>query len=539
VRGDIRTIIRETAARYWVLGLALLVSLGGKAALLAAQAVSFNADEAVVALMAKHILQGGHPLFFYGQAYMGSLDAALVAGGFALFGPHLWVVRAVQALLYAGTMILWYKFCEEGFGSAAVARIAVLFLAIPPVFAALYTTISLGGYGEALFFGSLSMLLSLQIVRGKSTVGRWLGLGFAAGIGFWSFPLSLILTAPAWVAAAAAALRLPANPSASSRRWLRLAFLSAGTVLGALPWIIGWIQIGTGALSEFGGSAIADTLQGGWGTILALRLLNFFVFGTSALFGLRPSWELRWLIPVLLPAALILHLAAAAAAAWGLRLRDAVRPARWMLAGPVVLLLLVYLFTPFGNDPSGRYFLPLVLVVAAFAAEWTVRTASRYGVAAYLIPAVLLIYQAAGVFDCATRNPPGVTTQFDPVAQLDQRDLPKVIDFLRLHGETRGYTNYWVSFPLAFLSGEDLIFTARLPYHENLRYTARDDRYPPYDDLVEKAGRVAYITTKNPALDSLLESTFLRLGVRYQIEQIGDFRIYYDLSRVVRPEEIL
>ena len=113
------------------------------------------------------------------------------------------------------------------------------------------------------------------------------------------------------------------------------------------------------------------------------------------------------------------------------------------------------------------------------------------------------------------------------------------MDFLRLHGETRGYTNYWVSFPLAFLSGEDLIFTARLPYHADLRYTPRDDRYPPYDDLVEKAERVAYITTKNPALDSLLESAFQRLGVIYKIEQIGDFRIYYGLSRAVRPEEIL
>ncbi len=538
MRGDIRSIIRETATRYGVLGLALAISLGGKAALLAAQAVPFNADEAVVALMAKHILLGERPLFFYGQAYMGSLDAVLVAGGFALFGPQVWIVRAVQALLYAGTMILWFKFCEEGFGSATVARIAVLFLAIPPVFAVLYTTISLGGYGEALLFGSLSMFLAMQILHGKANPARWFGLGLSTGIGFWSFPLSLLLTAPACLAAILGRHSAQKPPS-GNRRWTWFAILSAGVWVGVLPWIIGWTQKGAGVWSELGGNAIADTLSGGWETILALRLLNFFVFGISTLFGLRPSWEWRWLIPVLLPAALIIHIAAAATAAWGLRLRDAVRPARWMLAGPVAILILVYLFTPFGNDPSGRYFLPLALVTAAFAAELTVRAASRFGPAAYLLPAVLLIYQASGVIDCATRVPPGVTTQFDPVAQLDQRDLPKVIDFLRLHGETRGYTNYWVSFPLAFSSGEELVFTARLPYHEDLRYTPRDDRYSPYDALVEKAAHVAYITTNNPALDSVLESAFLRLGVSYQIEQIGDFRIYYQLSRVVRPEEIL
>jgi hypothetical protein len=72
-----------------------------------------------------------------------------------------------------------------------------------------------------------------------------------------------------------------------------------------------------------------------------------------------------------------------------------------------------------------------------------------------------------------------------------------------------------------------------------LRYTPRDDRYPPYDRIVESADHTAYITTKNPALDSLLESAFERLGVTYHVKQIGDFRIYFRLSRPVRPEEIL
>jgi hypothetical protein len=521
-----------------VLGLALLVSLGGKAALLAVQAVPFNADEAVVSLMARHILAGERPLFFYGQAYMGSLDAALAAAGFALLGQHVWVVRAVQMLLFAGTMILWHRFCEIGFGSLAVARIAVLILAVPPVFLTLYTTSTLGGYGEALFFGSACMLLALQIIRGKSNVGRWFGLGWAAGMGFWSFPLSLLLTAPAGLAALAFG---PARPVSApkSKLWLRIGLLSAGSVVGALPWISGWIRMGAAALEELGGSAIAGTLSGGPAEVLSIRLLNLLLFGTSTLFGLRPSWELRWLAPVLIPIALTVHLAAAAFAVQSLRLRDAARPARWMLAGSAAALVGLYLFTPFGNDPSGRYFLPLCLPLAASAAAFTVWAAPRIGRLAFLAPLVLIVYQAAGTLDCAARVPPGVTTQFDPVAQLDQRDMPKVIAFLQRHGETIGYTNYWVSFPLAFLSGEELIFTARLPYHEDLRYTARDDRYPPYDILVETADHAAYITTKNPALDAVLESAFERLGITYHIEQIGDFRIYYGLSRPVRPEEIL
>jgi hypothetical protein len=524
-------IIRETAGRYGMLGLALCISIGGKAALLAAQAVPFNADEAVVALMARHILAGERPLFFYGQAYMGSLDAALVAAGFALLGQQVWVVRAVQVLLFAGTLILWHRFCRTAFDPPAVADAAVLLLAVPPVFLTLYTTSTLGGYGEALFFGSLCMLLAAQIVRGKSNVGRWLGLGLSAGIGFWSFPLSLLLTAPAVLTA------LVFGPESKKRPWVRSGLAAAGAFAGALPWIIGWIRMGAAAVQELGGSAIAGTLAGGPAEVLAIRLLNLLLFGTSVLFGVRPSWELRWLLPALIPVILIIQLATAAYAAASLQRRDAARPARWMLAGSAAALAALYLFTPFGNDPSGRYFLPLCLPLAAFAAEFILWSAARVGRIAYLLLPALMAYHAAATLDCAGRIPPGITTQFDPVAQLDQRRIPEVIDFLHSHGETLGYTNYWVSFPLAFLSGEDLIFTARLPYHEDLRYTARDDRYPPYDLLVESGNHTAYITARNKALDSLLESAFARLGVEYQTEQIGDFRIYYRLSRPVRPEE--
>jgi 4-amino-4-deoxy-L-arabinose transferase-like glycosyltransferase len=537
VRGNILAIIRETAVRHWGLGLALLLALGGKFALLWAQAFPFNADEAVVALMARHILQGERPLFFYGQAYMGSLDAFLAAAGFALLGPQVWVVRAVQALLFAGTIAVWYFFCAEAFDSLPIARIAALLLAVPPLLVTLYTTVSIGGYGEALLLGGLSMLLGLKILRGRTHPWRWLVLGFTVGIGFWSFPLSLVLSFPALLGAVL--LRPGGETARPTKLFLtRMGILLLGLAAGLSLWIAGWIQMGAAALRELGGSAIAGAVQGGPGTVFLVRVLDWFVFGTTALFGLRPSWEIRWLAPVLLPFALAIYLSAIFFAARNLRGRDAARPARWMMAGSVAILALVYLFTPFGNDPSGRYFLPLILVLSAFCAEFIVRAAARFGRWAYVLILVLMAFQGVGTIESALRMPPGITTQFDPVAQLDQRDLPKVIDFLRAHGETRGYTNYWVSFPLAFLSREELIFTARLPYHADLRYTPRDDRYSPYDNLVDTSSRVAYITTNNPALDARLEAAFAGRGIRYQVEQIGDFRIYYDLSALLRPEEL-
>jgi hypothetical protein len=135
-------------------------------------------------------------------------------------------------------------------------------------------------------------------------------------------------------------------------------------------------------------------------------------------------------------------------------------------------------------------------------------------------------------------NPPGFTTQIDAVTQIDHQYDNELIEFLQTEGENRGYTNYWVAYPLAFLSEESLIYIPRLPYHQDLRYTTRDDRYPPYDRLIDQTQRTAYITTNNPLLDEQLRTGFKDLGVSWQEAKIGDYHVYYRLSQVVKPEDV-
>jgi hypothetical protein len=124
------------------------------------------------------------------------------------------------------------------------------------------------------------------------------------------------------------------------------------------------------------------------------------------------------------------------------------------------------------------------------------------------------------------------------VSWIDHRADQALIDFLLQEGETRGYTNYWVAYPLAFLSDERIVFAPHLPYHQDFRYTARDDRYRPYAESVRASQRVAYITTNHPVLDAKLREGFARLGIQWQEARIGDYQIFYRLSRPVAPEEL-
>jgi len=164
--------------------------------------VPFNADEAVVGLMARHMLQGEWTSFFWGQAYMGSLDAALVAGGFAIFGAHVWVIRLVQSLLYAGTLVVTGLLAYRLTDSWLAANLTVLAMAIPTVNMILYTTASLGGYGEALLLGMSVITLAVfgkneTSNRRSKTWRRLILIGLLAGVGFWANAISLVFVIPA------------------------------------------------------------------------------------------------------------------------------------------------------------------------------------------------------------------------------------------------------------------------------------------------------------------------------------------------------
>jgi len=541
---------------------AIVVAVGLKMSLLAAGSVPFNADEAVVALMARHILQGERPVFFYGQAYMGSLDAYLVAVGFWLMGEKVWVIRVVQVILYLATLLSTAWLGKAAFRSWKVGVIAAWLLAIPTVNLTLYTTASLGGYGEMLLMGNLILLVALRIAKNieaeeqNKCLWIWLAFGFLIGLGGWVFGMTLVYSVPACLFLVWRGMGSRTSSTIAKRRSTRqidqemgmprnLTLAIVGAVFGMAPW---WIYAQNSGLvellRELGGGAIAGVEGLSWPWQVAQHGFNLLVLGSSVLFGLRPPWEVRWLAWPLSPFILAFWLGvvfvAISAFLRSLINRQKVQNAKGLilLMGVVITLAAGFLLTPFGADPSGRYFLPVGVIMALFAAQAVLQWRERWRRWSYGLVGLVLVFNLWGTAQTALNNPPGLTTQFDAQTWIDHRYDEELIEFLRLQGEKRGYSNYWVSYPLAFQSGEDLIFVPRLPYHQDFRYTARDNRYEPYDRLVDQAERVAYITTHHPELDKRLRTGFTTLGVAWEEATIGDYQIFYGLSRKVRPEEL-
>lgn len=512
-----------------------LVSLGLKALLLAWHSFPFNADEAIVGLMARHILAGQWPTFFYGQAYLGSTDAVLAAAGFGLFGPRIIVIRGIQAILFAaGVATTVALAARAGLGVWGQAASGLL-MAIPPVFATVYTTVSIGGYGEVLVLGNLLFLLSLRLATDRPSHAWCLAWGVLAGFAFWTFSLSVVYSVPSFALLVWHWRRGGFGAAAG-----RVLSITAGGILGALP-MLSWATLhGAGPLlQEVTGGAIAGASPTGLLASTGNHLLNFVLFGPSVILGARPPWDVSPLALPLLPLAV---------AFWVLALFVALRPRsstipsstiRILLGGLGLVLIGGFILTPFGADPSGRYFLPLTLALSLAGGAWIARIRDRSGVAwAALVLAVPVAFALWGNLQAARHQPPGLTTQFDAFTRRDDSSDQALIDFLRRAGETRGYTTYWVSYPLAFLTDEELIFVPRLPYHADLRYTSRDDRYPAYDEWVEASPKVAYVTSLHPALDESLQRGFREQGVTFDEADVGGYHIFYHLSRPVAPWEM-
>lgn len=509
--------------------------------LLALNSFPFNSDEAVVGLMAKHILDGNRPLFFYGQSYMGSLDAFIVAGFFKIFGETVGLIRIVQSILFFITVVTIYYFVIIAFRDHLIAFLSAIFLIFAPVNLILYSSVSLGGYGEAMLIGSLVFLLTaffIQHLDGKKNINlqNYLQLtfiGFLSGIGLWTNPLCLTFCAPAILAIIFALLKFRIRVQ---KIVLCLLVLLLFFLAGSFFW---WYSLlatqNSSFLSELIGSAVSVE-QGNFFHRTWQHLISFLLFAPTVIFGFRPPWDVKLVAPILMLPVILF---------WLIAILDTIKNFDkthrikkiflLMLIGIGVFNFLGFVFTSFGVDPSGRYFLPFYMPLAILSGRIVKKYPYKIAISIFFVATIF--YNLYGTISLAKNNP-HLTTQFYQPAQVDQSALPQLIVFLQENNEFYGYSNYWVSYPLAFLSNEKIIAIPALPYHLDLSYTNRDNRIEIYNQRVNQSPSKFYITTNNKMLDEFLIDRFRLNNIQYHYQEIGDFHVYYHLTRQISPLQL-
>lgn len=199
-----------------------------------------NADEGTMGIMAMHIASHGeHPIFFYGQYYMGTLEAYLGVFFFHLFGVSLFALRLGPVLFFALFLTCMY-FLTSLLYTKTLAVLTLLLLSLGSSIMLDTEVVALGGYPELLFFGAFSFLLACwlaltchQYASSRRKLWRLMAYGcwgLVAGVGFWSDFLMLV-----FILVSGLVLLL-----FCWRELLKVALLPLvlGLVLGSLPLII-------------------------------------------------------------------------------------------------------------------------------------------------------------------------------------------------------------------------------------------------------------------------------------------------------------
>ncbi|TDC29258.1 hypothetical protein E1211_26350 [Micromonospora sp. 15K316] len=290
---------RAGAGRVRLPVVALLAGVGYRLALLAFHAPATNSDEATMGLAALHIARGqDFPVWFYGQSYMGTLEAYLAAPVLALTGPSVFGLRLVTLALYALFVLLAWRLTLRLTGDRWFALLVVALLALGSDRIVKNQLIAGGGYPEMSPAAAALALLTYDLCAGRPgrRLPRWTAWGLLAGLMLWVDPLVL-----PYVLGAAAVL------VAFRRRELRGragAVLGIATLAGAAPLLGHSLATGRNPLAAVlaaagGGAGVpagwADRLHGG--LLLGPPLgMGFCAPGDCA------TWQLWWAfaLPVLL-----------------------------------------------------------------------------------------------------------------------------------------------------------------------------------------------------------------------------------------------
>jgi hypothetical protein len=328
-------------------------------------------DEALTGLMGLEILRGVPQVFYWGQPYLGAIDAYLAAAAFGAFGPSTLALRLGTA--WVSVFWVWAAWrIGRRVAGERWGLLAGLQVALPPIFLT-FVQLSSHAEGVALALGTVTLGAAVRLVdppRGRSQAWAWVLLGLAGGLAWWTSQMATMLLGAAAIGLLLARPGVLAGPGpyaalglfglASLPFWQWNARHDWATFRHLLQWgdaLPGFtvrVQNATGALVR----SLRDTYWDGHAVPL-------------------PPWAsaLGWIVvgAVYAPA---VGLAAWRLVVWGRRIARRERP--WREALDLVALafwltVAAQLLTWFGSSGIIRYCLPLQgllpLLVAAVLAR--------------------------------------------------------------------------------------------------------------------------------------------------------------------------
>ncbi len=451
-----------------------------------------DSDEAIPALMGKHIAEGNRPpLYFYGAFFQGSLAQHYMALFFRLFGYSVFLAKLSALLAFAAFLGIQFFLLKKAF-SFEFACAASLFYVLPWEHL-VRASFDLGsGFPVVLLLGSLIFFLTLGVVFDNKR--EWLAaLGFLLGLAFWTHQISIIF-------GVSVALFLIYKFRARLKNYLTLAVYF---LVGCFPLVLNEIVRGFPIVRVF---FLDQSGSVGPSKLIRARRLLLELFSSGP-----PVASLIYLCVLAFGVLAIILLAA----------KRKAKPASLIFIAYAVSFMSIYILSQSSGSDIIRYLYIFyiavpVLLVAPFL--W-IKSRLKYPAAAAFLILVFLLSQAR------------TSSKYFAEVKADQAAFSKGLAALTETGEKYWISDFWTSYLMTSLSKEKVIVAS---------YGVR--RYYPYALWYWSEGRNNWILSRAYPDQKLYADTLPvvldGLRVKYEKKDADRFTLVYRIGQDVFPRVI-
>ncbi len=481
-----------------------------------------DSDEAIVGLMARHIVEGGPvPTFYYGQHYMGSLEPLCAAALFYLFGSSNVTLQLTPLLFSLALIVLTYELGRE-VGGVVAARVAALLCAVPPVALVVWSYKARGGFIELLVIGAWAILMLLRWLKTDPLNLRLPAvISLLLGLGWWVNNQIIYFIAPIGAIGALYLFGSVRSRQLGLSRLLAVLILSGVCfMLGSAPYWIYNLARGFPSLGMFGfasPSEIGRYFVGLWTTALPI------ILGAKQFWNADPSLSGATVVVYLLYGVVFLTVLWSRRCSIAKLLKGEVdtRAQVEIFLMLIVCVCAVFSVSTFGwLSQAPRYLLPVYVGLFVVCGVWA---SALFRVSTVLGVGGVLAVLGVNVSSCywGGRALPGepVVFQRDRV-QRDHADLNRVLISL---GISLVRTNYWIGYRLAFETGERVKFL--------VLQEPRQVRIPEYERLPEGVSQDLVPLLLVPAERASFVGALSLLGYSFDERTIGEYVLIYNLKR--------
>ncbi len=541
------------------LAASIFCSVSLRFVLLARGWLATNSDEATMGLMARDIAYRGQlPIFFYGQHYMGALEAYIAAAAFRLFGSSIFSLRMGLVFLFMLFLISTYLLTSLLY-SRVWALIAVTLLGLGSSFVLTRELSAIGGYPETLLFGSLAFLLASKLALGyepglplrKRRCVGYAAWGLVIGLGLWSdlliapFALGsgLLMLVCCWRELRGTVVglctliglivggfpliyyNLTAAPGQDSLSVLwQIQHSSSGYVVTHFAQeIFGTLQVSIPMMTGDPFCLVPERLEPGMMSSLSCTLA-------------RGSWGLVYMSSFILALAMAVRGIVATREEVDQR-TFVVDSARFLLLGSALITLLLYAMSSSPVEWPGsraRYLIGLLIAAPAIlwplwyeisGARWPQVTGTQAPSFKRYWSKILSTSVLCSIIALLLLGTINTFEELPALQRANQRQQA-LIDHLIQIGATHIYSDYWTCNRLAFMSNERIICGVVEPDLQRSKNFNRDVAYYP---IVSADARAAYVFSIYTPISPLAQQTKLAPD-KYKRSTFAQYIIYQPLA---------